>query len=109
VEVLILLGCQIYACSREEQNDSSADQNQDVAVQVKIITVEQRDLPETIQSIGTLEAFESVEIRPEIAGIIRQIHFREGKPVNTGDLFCSILQQSCKTLKSPIFRGGLII
>lgn len=88
--VLALLAFQLHGCSSEEQSDHSSNPVQPAAVPVEISTVEQRDLPEIIHSIGTLEAAESVEIRPEIAGIIRRIHFREGQPVNADDLLFTI-------------------
>ncbi len=49
------------------------------AVQVKVGSVALE-----LSAVGTLLAEESVMIRPEIAGRIVAIHFKEGKPVATG-------------------------
>lgn len=87
---LLLLGLQIYACSNQEPNDHSSAPDLGKPVSVETSPVEQRDLPEIIRCIGTLEAAESVEIRPEVAGIVRQVHFREGQPVNAGHLLFTI-------------------
>jgi membrane fusion protein (multidrug efflux system) len=88
--IVDLVVFQLCGCSSREQNDPSSNSAQPEAVPVEISTVERRDLPEIIHSIGTLEANERVEIRPEIAGIIRQIDFQEGQPVAAGELLFTI-------------------
>jgi membrane fusion protein (multidrug efflux system) len=52
--------------------------------------VKHQNLAEVIDSIGSLEPLEEVEIRPEIAGIIQAIHFREGQPVEAHDLLFTL-------------------
>ena len=42
-------------------------------------------LPETITAVGSLRSDESVTLRPEIAGRITEILFREGTPVAKGE------------------------
>ena len=88
--VLLLMILQVGGCMNQEQDDRSPNPDQHEAVPVEIGLVEQRDLPEIIHGIGTLEAASRVEIRPEITGIVRQIHFQEGQTVKAGDLLFSI-------------------
>ena len=38
-----------------------------------------------VTAVGTLRADETVMIRPEIAGRVAIIHFKEGQTVNAGD------------------------
>ena len=38
-------------------------------------------MTESIQAVGTLEAIASITVRPEIAGVIRRIHFQDGQIV----------------------------
>jgi membrane fusion protein (multidrug efflux system) len=57
---------------------------------VEVVTVRPGTFRETIRGIGTLRAQETVEITPEMAGILRRIHFEEGRPVLKGDLLFTI-------------------
>lgn len=41
---------------------------------------------EAVSSVGDLQSEDSVIIRPEIAGRVREIGYREGAPVRTGDV-----------------------
>jgi membrane fusion protein (multidrug efflux system) len=50
------------------------------AAEVAVDTMERR-----LTAIGTLESNESVTLRPEIAGRLAVIHFREGERVAKGD------------------------
>jgi len=57
---------------------------------VEVTEVQQRDLPETIASVGSLVASEEVVIRPEISGIVNDFSFAEGEAVQRGDLLFSL-------------------
>lgn len=46
---------------------------------VEVVPVTVGSVTESIQAVGTLEAIASITVRPEIAGIIRRIHFRDGQ------------------------------
>ena len=54
-------------------------------VMVKIARVWQERIDQEVGAVGTLAANEAVLIRPEIAGRIQTIHFREGTNVRAGD------------------------
>ncbi|HMV39397.1 MAG TPA: efflux RND transporter periplasmic adaptor subunit, partial [Plasticicumulans sp.] len=54
------------------------------ATPVKVVPVARETVIETLTAVGTLRANESVLIRPEIAGRIQTIHFREGEPIAAG-------------------------
>lgn len=55
-------------------------------IPVEVETVRAASLTETVRGIGTLRAFETVEIRNETAGRIRAIHFQEGGEVEEGQM-----------------------
>jgi len=57
---------------------------------VEVIPIERRDLRETLTVVGSLEANESVEIRPEVAGLVRAIYFQEGQQVKAGEVLVKI-------------------
>lgn len=54
------------------------------AVPVKVVAVERRDLPLLISSIGTVKPLNEVVIRPQVAGVLTQVLFREGQMVQKG-------------------------
>ncbi|HEY5790293.1 MAG TPA: efflux RND transporter periplasmic adaptor subunit [Gammaproteobacteria bacterium] len=53
-------------------------------VAVETVTVATGQVSATITAVGTLQADESVVIRPEIAGLVTEISFAEGRPVERG-------------------------
>jgi membrane fusion protein (multidrug efflux system) len=57
---------------------------------VEVTPVTRSDLTETLDLIGTVAASESAQIRAEIAGLVRAIHFTEGQTVRAGDLLLKI-------------------
>jgi membrane fusion protein (multidrug efflux system) len=57
---------------------------------VEVTAIERRDMLETLTVVGSLEANESVQIRPEVPGLVRAIHFEEGQKVKAGDLLVKI-------------------
>ena len=64
--------------------DSAA--RQDEGVLVEVVLVQPASLHETVRGIGTLRAAETVEIKPETDGIVREIHFEEGGKVGKEQL-----------------------
>lgn len=53
-------------------------------VDVEVVAVAVRSMPDDVTAVGTLVSNESVILRPEVAGRIARIHFREGAPVARG-------------------------
>jgi len=58
---------------------------------VNVIIIQSRELENLIFSNGTVLANESVELRSEVSGRIRNISFTEGNRVNKGDLLVKIV------------------
>lgn len=59
-------------------------------IPVDLTQVASTDLDETIEAIGTLEARQEVILKPELSGIIDEVHFEEGNAVEQGQLLFSI-------------------
>ena len=57
---------------------------------VEVATVARRDLIDTLTIVGSMAANESAEIRPEISGLVREILFTEGQPVQKGEVLLRI-------------------
>ncbi len=51
---------------------------------------QQRDAPVTLRTIGTVEAFRTVDVCARVGGQLTQVHFREGQDVKQGDLLFSL-------------------
>jgi len=60
------------------------------SVQVETVVVRAEALPSEFETVGSLRADEAVMIRPEVVGMIRQIHFTEGAPVAAHRLLFSL-------------------
>ena len=57
---------------------------------VEVVAISRRDLSESLRVVGSLTPNETATIRPEMSGLIRSIHFEEGRQVKKGDLLIKI-------------------
>ncbi len=57
---------------------------------VEVVSVTRTLVREELITFGSLRSDESVMIRPEVAGRLAKLHFREGQPVQTGELLASL-------------------
>lgn len=57
---------------------------------IEVVTVDRHDLIDAITLVGTVEARESAQIHPELAGIVQKILFREGQTVRRGEVLLKI-------------------
>lgn len=57
---------------------------------VKVAAVMERDVPIYREWIGTTVGFVTAQIRPKVSGYLASQHYREGRPVKTGDLLFRI-------------------
>lgn len=59
-------------------------------VQVEVRAVEQRAMADDVTAVGSLVSNESVVLRPEVAGRISAIRFRDGAAVSKGDVLVEL-------------------
>lgn len=87
--MLILLLCIFSAaasgCKKQEQKAV-----QERAVNVRVWTAESRALRPFVESIGTLNPYEIVNVSSELDGILKTIHVDEGSPVTPGQVIAAI-------------------
>ncbi len=57
---------------------------------VELSTVVEQAIAETLSVTGEFKSRQSVDLRPEVAGRIAQIHFRDGQIVDKGQLLVSL-------------------
>jgi len=73
------------AAQRDRSNAPAAPAKAAAApAAVEVSAVEAVSLPQTITAVGSLRSDESVTLRPEVAGRITAILFKEGEPVRKG-------------------------
>jgi len=81
-------------CARKKSAEgggagAAARQSQRVQV-VEVAPVMRSDLREAMSVVGSVEANESAQIRPEISGLVQGIYFEEGQAVTRGQLLMKI-------------------
>lgn len=54
-------------------------------VSVSTVRAERRDVPMLLDATGTVTALNSVEVKPQMASVVRSVHVREGQFVKAGD------------------------
>ncbi|MEX2379705.1 MAG: efflux RND transporter periplasmic adaptor subunit, partial [Vicingaceae bacterium] len=85
----IILTTALLACNNEEkQADQSA--NVQAATLVEVIVAQKAPLTNSVKSIGSLIANESVELSTQVGGTVEQINFKEGTFVKKGRLLLSV-------------------
>lgn len=57
---------------------------------VTVVAAEKRDVPITVEVIGTTRALNDVTIRPRVSGFLKEKHFEEGSDVKAGQLLLVI-------------------
>src|SRR5579859_5000666 len=92
---LVVAGAGYYGWQRfhGESRETAANNAQKGArapVRVSIATVEKADFPVYQTSLGTVQAFNTVLVRPRVDGEIVKIAFNEGQFVKQGDLLTKI-------------------
>lgn len=85
------------ACSSDKKNDvAQKGKSQNPAQIVNYIVLSDTSLKEVIQITGTIDADESVDLRPEMSGKVTKIIFNEGVSVQKGDLLIKINDDELK-------------
>jgi multidrug efflux system membrane fusion protein len=86
--LLAALGCSIGLSGCIDRADAQGGPPQ--AAPVSVVPAVQRNVSDSEEFSGRLEASEFVELRPRLSGTIDQIHFSDGAVVKKGQLLFSI-------------------
>lgn len=78
----------IAACSGESDTpaDKTSQEVRGTGVPVRVARAEQKDVPIQLHAVGNVEAYSTVEIRPQVDGELDRIYFKEGDSVKKGDM-----------------------
>ncbi|MFW6284293.1 MAG: efflux RND transporter periplasmic adaptor subunit [Desulfosalsimonas sp.] len=88
---LILALLLVWGCGADDrEKDGQQGPDAGSCVSVDRTRVETADLEETISGIGSIEAFQTVQVYSEISGIIETVEFDEGQQVEKGQLLFTI-------------------
>lgn len=60
------------------------------AVPVMVSKVERSTIPIELTAIGTGQAYQSVSVESQVAGIVKEVHYRQGQFVRKGDLLITL-------------------
>ncbi|MGH9736937.1 MAG: efflux RND transporter periplasmic adaptor subunit [Candidatus Acidiferrales bacterium] len=63
---------------------------QDKAVPVVVAQVARKGIPVNLSAIGTGQAFKTVSIESQVAGIVKELHYHPGQYVHQGDLLVTL-------------------
>src|ERR1700760_1770071 len=83
-------GWQRFHNDEREAAASQAKKSTRPAVRVGVAPVEKADFPVYLTSLGTVQAFNTVQVRARVDGQIDKIAFTEGQYVQQGDLLTKI-------------------
>jgi multidrug efflux system membrane fusion protein len=78
------------ACSDKEKGPAAGMSPQQMSVPVVVEKVIQKDMPVQVKAVGAVEALTSVQVKPQVAGLLMKVHFKEGQIVKKGDLLFTI-------------------
>ena len=72
---------------RGQGNGSERD---NAPVPVTVVTAERKNVPVYVTAQGTVAAYNTVAVSPQVGGELLSVNFREGQPVKKGDLLAQI-------------------
>lgn len=82
------LALALTACSRKETSSQPSPRSS--AVPVVTVQAIRKNVPLLLPAIGSVQPRATVTVRPQVAGKLAQVHFREGDFVKQGDLLFTI-------------------
>jgi len=66
------------------------------AIPVRVVSVTQQDVPRYASAIGSVLSLHSVEVRPQVEGVLTQVLVKEGQWVKEGDLLATLDDRSIR-------------
>jgi len=92
LSLLALAGCTGSDVPANASTSSGAVERtrDNTAVPVMVTKVERSAIPIELRAIGTGQAFQTVSVESQIAGIVKEVHYRQGQFVHKGDLLITL-------------------
>lgn len=80
----------LAACSGGEEAKGKPAPAAKPLVVVRVAVAAEKVVPVELRAVGEVEAAARVTVRSQVAGVIAQVHFKEGQEVQAGELLFSI-------------------
>jgi multidrug efflux system membrane fusion protein len=91
---LIFLACLLLllsaGCSGNKEKEAKSSQKKKSAVMASVAASVKKTLPLEVAATGHVEALATVEVRSQVTGTIKTVHFKEGDEVKAGELLFTI-------------------
>jgi membrane fusion protein (multidrug efflux system)/multidrug efflux system membrane fusion protein len=86
--------CVLAASScKDRGGEVSPERKGPTAFPVEVKVVEQRPVEYAVTAVGSVEAFEAIEITARVSGVVEKVQFREGDTVKEGQVLVEIEPQ----------------
>ena len=86
--LVIVGGAGYYFFIRDHKVDDAGHAHNQLPVNVGPVTY--KDVPVYLSALGTIQAYNTVTIRPQVDGQLVEVKFREGQDVKVGDVLAQI-------------------
>lgn len=89
---LLTVGGGLSGCSKEGGQSSAKELKEKPKVRfpVEVAKVEARSVEYIVAAVGSVEAFEQVQVTARVAGAVEKVHFAEGENVRAGHVLVEI-------------------
>ena len=77
-----------FSCNKEKQ--AGGVSRKDLLYPVEIVTVKEQPVTYTVNAVGSVEAFEKVQMTARVAGVVEKVLFSEGTLVKAGQVLVEI-------------------
>lgn len=88
--LLLALALVFGACSGGEEAKGKPAPAGKPPVPVSVAVATEKAVPVELRAVGEVESIARVTVRSQVAGVIDQVHFREGTEVRAGELLFSV-------------------
>jgi multidrug efflux system membrane fusion protein len=84
------IGAAIFLWPKSQANQTAADRSANAPIPVLVAAATTRDVPIYLDGLGTVQAFNTVTIKPMVDGPLIDVDFKEGQDVKKGDVLARI-------------------
>ena len=88
--VIAGIGYAIWFWPAGSRDQTARDRNANQPVPVLVAVARQQDVPIYLDALGTVQAFNTVTVKPMVDGPLLTVNFAEGEPVKKGDVLAQI-------------------
>ena len=84
------IGYAIWFWPAGSAGQAARNRNANQPIPVLVATAEQKDVPIYLDALGTVQAFNTVTVKPMVDGPLNTVNFTEGQDVKKGDVLAQI-------------------